>query len=570
MFNRPHRVSLPAAAALLASLFLSGCRHQGAPTAQQPATNPVSLALRGDVGTGKLAILHWPDFGDYRAAVQGFYTARGWDPAWVKGHKPTKQARALTRLFAASAAKGLNPEDYNAQQWNGWLAAVPHASDKELAAFDTAMTVSAMRYISDLHIGRVNPQHFDFGVDVQSKKYDLPQFVAQQVVDAADVPQALAGIEPQAPEYQAVEKALVRYQQLASQTENDKPFPVPAQPLAPGQHYAAAADLANRLVLLGDMSDATQGSTYTEDLAVGVRSFQTRHGMTPSGRLTPATVAALNVPLAHRILQLEDTLERWRWLSPEYQNAPIMVNIPEYVLRAYDPEHKLLFSMKVIVGQAVEQDHQTPVLTQEMKYLVFRPYWVVTPTIIKQELVPHVEQDKNYLADKNFEVITRAGKPVPDWTVDGLAHGRYMVREKPGPANSLGLVKFIFPNKLNIYLHSTPAVQLFGRSKRDFSHGCVRLQDPEKLADWVLSDQPKWTPEAINDAMQNGQDDKIIPLTHHIPVLIFYATARVGDDGKVYFFKDLYGYDSDMNAVLAKGDPFPTKPEVKQQTADTA
>lgn len=517
-------------------------------------------------------MLHWPNFSDYRAAVVSFYAMRGWAPAWVVRHKPTGQALALIRLFDDSGAKGLNPQDYDAGQWQRRLTALPQASDQQVAAFDTAMTVSAMRYISNLHIGRVNPLHFDFGVDVQSKRYDLPEFLAKNVVDARNVPQALAGIEPQAPEYRAVERALVHYQQLAAQTNHAKLLPVPTGIIKPGQHYPGASALAARLQLLGDMTPAAGtpgGQIYTKQLAAGVRSYQSRHRLLGDGRLTPATVAALNVPLSQRVLQLEDTLERWRWLSPTYQNAPIDVNIPEFMLRVYGDHHMPTFEMKVVVGEAKEEDHQTPVLTKEMKYLVFRPFWVVTPTIIKQELVPDVQKNKDYLQQKDFEVITRKGKPVPNWTLDGLEHLRYMVREKPGSQNSLGLVKFIFPNKLNIYLHSTPAMSLFDRRNRDFSHGCVRLQDAEKLADWVLRDDPKWTADTIHDAMQNGKDDHIVPLPHPIPVLIFYATARVGDDGKVYFFNDLYGYDKDMEGVLAKGDPFPVKPEVKKQPSDT-
>lgn len=567
------RIFAPAAYALLALVLLTGCQHGGTPATSKPAPSPEEAALRSVVGTGHLAQLHWPNFSDYQPLVSAFYRDRNWSPAWLRGHKATKQAIAMTHLFAASASKGLNPQDYDAGEWSTRVAGLPQASDAELAAFDTAMTVSAMRYISDLHIGRINPEHFDFGVNVQSKKYDLPQYLSRQVISASDVSQNLASIEPQAPEYKAVENVLGHYQQLAAQDPSWSPLPTPAGTLRPGGHYAGAAALALRLGVLGDLtagSSAAPDSTYTQTLADGVRAFQARHGLAPNGKLSAGTLAALNVPLTQRVLQLEDTLERWRWLAPEYQDAPIRVNIPEFVLRAYDPHHQETFQMRVIVGQALEQDHQTPVLTQEMKYLVFRPYWVVTPTIIKQELVPEIEKDKDYLSKKNFEVITRAGKPVHDWTLDRLEHGRYMVREKPGPENSLGLVKFIFPNKLNIYLHSTPAKQLFNDTYRDFSHGCVRLQDPAKLADWVLSDQPQWTPDAIDAAMQSGEDNKTVPLKHPIPVLIFYATARVGEDGRVYFFKDLYGYDADMNSVLAKGDPFPQQPEPKKQTSDTA
>ena len=554
---------------VLLLLSQTACRQNSAGS-RHATTSPLEQALHANADAGRLASLHWPDFSDYKPLVESFYTQRNWNPAWVDGKAATRQALALTKLFAESASKGLNPEDYDASLWTGRLAKLSAAGDAERAEFDTAMTVATMRYISDLHIGRVNPQHFAFGVNVQTKKYDLPNFIAQQVVGAGDVGDALKGVEPDSAAYRDTEQALVHYQELARQAGTPELLPVPAKPLNAGAPYAGAAALATRLQLLGDINaGSSDGGTYTQALSDGVKSFQTTHDLPTDGRLTPQTVAALNVPLDARVRQIEDTLERLRWLAPEYQSPGILVNIPEFVLRAYDDGNKEQFQMRVVVGQSLEDDHKTPVLVQEMKYIVLRPYWNVTPTIVKKEIVPHVEANKGYLEAKNFEVVDRSGKPVSDWTTGGLEHLEYMVREKPGPKNSLGLVKFMFPNKLNIYLHSTPATELFDHSRRDFSHGCIRLQEPEKLADWVLRDQPDWTPDKIHDAMENGEDNKNVSLSHPIPVLIFYETARVDQDGKVHFFDDIYGYDKDMELVLAHGDPFPIQPEPKEQSADT-
>ncbi len=563
--------------ALLASLCfvlaIAGCRHHGshAPATDHATSSPLEQALRADVNAGHLAPLHWPDFSDYKPLVQGFYDQRGWDPAWVDDRKPTKQALALAKLFAASGSKGLNPDDYDAPLWQARIAGLGKAGDRDLAAFDLAMTVSAMRYISDLHIGRVNPQHFSFGVNVQAKKYDLAGFLVQQVVAAADMDAALKGVEPDTVEYRDTLDALHHYQELAQQAGDPQPLPAPSGVLSPGSVYPQTGALGARLALLGDLPDdaAGDGGVYTRAVADGVKRFQTRHNLPNDGRLTAQTVAALNVPLETRVHQLQDTLERLRWLPPEYGTAPIAVNIPEFTLRAYDPDHKEAFEMRVVVGRSIEDDHKTPVLVQQMRYLVFRPYWVVTPTIVKQEIVPHVQAAKSYIDEKNFEVVDRSGKPVPKWTPEDLEKNLYMVREKPGPGNSLGLIKFMLPNKLNIYLHSTPATELFNRTRRDFSHGCIRLQEPEKLAAWVLHDQPQWTPDAIENAMENGEDNKVVVLKNSIPVRIFYATARVAEDGTVHFFDDLYGYDKDMEDVLGKGDPFPVRPEPKQETGDT-
>jgi murein L,D-transpeptidase YcbB/YkuD len=591
MHLRSGRSLLPATL-LCALLLVNGCRHHH-PGVSHATTAEASASLKATAANPQLAILRWPNFSDYDSLVQAFYGARDWELAWVDGRKPTAQATALIKLFEDSDAKGLNPEDYDASRWAARVAHLGSASETELAQFDVAMTVTTMRYISDLHIGRVNPSHFAFGVSVDSKKYDLPQFLTERVVDASDIPQALSSIEPQTQEYRDLIAALARYQQMASQEQqaNWQPLPAPAKPLAPGAAYAGAQALRERLQLMGDLGAAAarsaqapssnaaapaqsgSSSGYDATLASAVKHFQLRHDLPNDGKLTPKTVAELNVPLSIRVHQIEDTLERWRWLSDQYLNAPILINVPEFALRVYGPDHKVEFMMKVVVGDSVKQDHQTPVLTEMMKYLVMRPYWVVTPTILKQEIIPHIERSKSYLADKNFEVVTRAGKPDPGWTLGELEHGGLMVREKPGPKNSLGLIKFIFPNKYNIYLHSTPATELFDRTKRDFSHGCIRLQDPQKLAAWVLRNDPEWDPAKIEDAMQNGPDNHIVPLKNPIPIVIFYATAMVvtqgPEQGQVHFFDDLYGYDKELESVLAQGMPYPVKPEPKQQSEDT-
>jgi murein L,D-transpeptidase YcbB/YkuD len=203
-----------------------------------------------------------------------------------------------------------------------------------------------------------------------------------------------------------------------------------------------------------------------------------------------------------------------------------------------------------------------------MKYLIFRPYWNVPVDIARKELVPHIEANRSYLETKNFETVNSKGQPVP-YTAKLVAQGGVMVREKPGPKNSLGLVKFMFPNQYDIYLHSTPATELFNRTRRDFSHGCVRVQEPEQLAAWLLQDQKdpqnpdggNWTLEGVHEAMTNGPDNHQVNLKTPIPIVIFYMTAEVEEDGHVHFFDDIYGYDEELQKVLEKGPPYPIKPD---------
>ena len=218
--------------------------------------------------------------------------------------------------------------------------------------------------------------------------------------------------------------------------------------------------------------------------------------------------------------------------------------------------------MKVVVGKVVG-DHDTPVFAHMMKYLIFRPYWNVPTSIIKKELAGHIEKSGvGYLASHNFETTDNSGHVVPA-TASQVEHFGVQVREKPGPKNSLGLIKFMFPNEYDIYLHSTPQPELFERTRRDFSHGCVRVQKPADLAVWVLehggvedADQP-WDLQRVQDQMNNGPDNHQVNLKKNIPVVIFYLTANIGDDGQIEFFDDLYGYDKELEAVLAKGMPYP-------------
>jgi L,D-transpeptidase YcbB len=283
-------------------------------------------------------------------------------------------------------------------------------------------------------------------------------------------------------------------------------------------------------------------------------------------------VKSLNVPLTERVAQLQNSLERWRWLPDPYVNPRLMVNLPEFVLRGFTPEHKVDFTMRVVVGKVMGQ-HQTPVFTHMMKYLVFRPYWNVPVDIARKELVPHMASNQGYLASKNFEVTDSKGKVLTSYTAKQVAAGGVMVREKPGPKNSLGLVKFIFPNQYDIYLHSTPAVSLFERTRRDFSHGCVRVQKPDELAAWVLATQGgDWDLEKVQTAMNSGPDNRTVSLKTPLPIVIFYATAWVEEDGQVHFFDDIYGYDAEMEKVLVKGPPYPIKPDAatpKTKPGDT-
>jgi L,D-transpeptidase YcbB len=502
------------------------------------------------------------------------------------------------------------------------------SAQETVGEFDAAMTVCVMRYISDLRIGRVNPSRFNFDIDIADKKYDLAEFVSDNGVDSSDVSALIIKkVEPDSDQYRATEAALAHYLDLArtQAAAGASPLPAVTKPgVSSGESYPAAGLLMARLQLEGDapgnypyhasaaglpqpapqtvqpkprlgsktiarakhflhrapgqqISNSAQPAApqpafnppdlppvYTAEMADAVKLYQHRHGITDDGKLTPDTIKSLNVPLTERVIQLQDSLERWRWLPNQYVNAPLMVNLPEFILRGYNPQHQLDFTMKVVVGKVVG-DHDTPVFAHMMRYLIFRPYWNVPHDIVEKELMPHIRASGvGYLASHNFEVTDSKGNIQTGITAQQIEHGGLQVREKPGPKNSLGLVKFMFPNQYDIYLHSTPQPELFERTRRDFSHGCIRVQKPEDLAVWVLANsdtQGDWDAQKVHDVMTGTQDNRQINLKTPLPIVIFYVTAIAAEDGHTHFFDDIYGYDQKLQQVLSKGPPYPVKPD---------
>jgi murein L,D-transpeptidase YcbB/YkuD len=522
-----------------------------------PASSDSSL-LPEIITSGRLADLRWPDFSDYRDHLRSLYEPT-FSLLWIQQGRPTPQALTIIEVFEQADQNGLNPEDYDGSRWKERLTRAPQTGDD--VRFDVALSVCLMRYVSDLHIGKVNPRHFGFGLSVEGKKYDLPRFIRDRLVTGQNIKATLAEVEPPFPGYKRTLAALRHYLDISQQEDSER-LPVPPKTLEPGDRYGGLVRLTQLLRLLGDLPQDTgvPSDVYDGALAEGVKRFQQRHGLPPDGRVGEQTLKQLNTPLSFRIRQLQLTLERWRWVPEAFPQPPIVVNIPEFRLRAYDNAGRTVLAMNVIVGKAIR--HETPVFEKDMRFLVFRPYWNVPPSIQRSELVPAIRRDANYLASQNYEIVTNDAQVVTagavnDEVLEKLRTGRLAIRQKPGPNNALGLVKFMFPNEYHVYLHSTPSQQLFARSRRDFSHGCIRVERPAELAAWVLRDKPEWNLESVRTAMQGGKDDFQVNVTKPIPVLILYGTAVVDEEGKVHFFDDLYGHDAALEKVLAKGYPYP-------------
>ncbi len=544
--------------ALIAAGLLSGCSQ----TAKSPAPPTGGQALLHKAIGSADSDMRWPDFSDYTKSVKKFYESNGSTLSWVKDGEPTTQARQLIALITDADRKGLSPDDYDGPRWSARLAGLKPATRQPAEAnavkFDVELTVCAMRYISDLHIGKVNPKHLDFAFDEQSKKYDLSEFLKDRVVSATDVAGVVAQVEPPYPGYRRALQALQNYTAMAKKDDGEL-LPPLTKTLDPGGAYSGVPRLARLLRLLGDLpADAdvsADGTIYEPALVDSVKNFQRRHGHDPDGRIGVQTLAGLNVPLSSRMRQIQLTLERWRWMPEAYQKAPITVNIPEFRLRAYDKDFKVAVTMNVIVGNSY--GHDTPVFANSMSQVVFRPYWAVPLSIVRSDLIPQMLKDPNYVTKKGFEIVdSRQKVVVAKDAVSQLRAGKLFLRQIPGPMNALGRVLFLFPNSYSVYMHDTPAPEFFAQSRRDFSHGCIRLEKPAELAAWVLRDNPGWTPERIQAAMSASETERV-NLTHPIPVLIVYLTSVVLEDGLVHFFDDIYKYDTALQTALAKGYPYP-------------
>jgi L,D-transpeptidase YcbB len=538
--------------------------HLGASSRQQPGDSPSALATL--IEAGYLSELRWPEIGDLRSQLTSLYEPTGYALAWIRDGRPTRQALEAIEAFRGAVDKGLNAEDYDGPRWADRVARLGQSNHGQPwvdpIRFDLAVSVSLIRLVSDLHFGRVSPRYLPPGFDPGPAHADLAQVLRERFVDAPDVGAAIESIEPPFPGYRLAQKALVRYIRLAREDDGER-LPVPRAPIERGDHYSGVPRLVRLLSLVGDLPvrdrPPARSTVYDGRLVDAVKRFQRRHGLDADGRLGQSTLEQLNTPLSRRVEQLQLSLERWRWIPREPARPIILVNLPEFRLRAWEDDGRVVLTMKVVVGKAYQ--NETPIVAAEMTQLIFRPSWSVPAYIQSSELVPKVRRDREYLARNGYQVIDRSGKVVAsgtvgDDTLKGLRAGGLSIRQTPGAHNSLGLIKFVFPNRFDVYLHGTPAKDLLSRSRRDFSHGCIRVADPAALAAWVLRGNPEWNRERIRSAMRGRGT---IPVAVNAPalVVVFYATAAVPEAGQAQFFPDLYGLDVALQRVLDAGRPYP-------------
>jgi L,D-transpeptidase YcbB len=502
-----------------------------------------------------------------RGQLNTLYEPGGHRPIWVdESGRPSRDARAALALLSDAAGEGLDPVDYTARAIEGQMAALEtgRGQPQDIAAFDLALSVNTLRYLRGLHAGRIDPRAIGFRLAARVDDHDFASLL-REALTRHRIDELATELTPPLALYRGLRGMLARYRALAAR-DTIEPLPRFSATVRPGDVSAElVGPLHQRLVALGDLPAdapvAADGAGYAGALVEGMKHFQLRHGLQADGVIGRDTQAALQVPLEWRVRQIELALERLRWLPHLGENRFLAVNIPMFQVWGWDliPANGApSFGMGVIVGRALNT--QTPVFVEEMRYVIFRPYWNIPPSILRHEILPALQRDADYLARHQMEIVSGQGddaRPVRSnaESIARLRQGTYRVRQRPGPTNALGLVKFVFPNDANVYLHGTPAPQLFRQSRRDFSHGCVRVEDPVALAEWALKDQPEWDRDRILEAMHANQPRRV-NLTRPIQVILFYVTAVVmPEDGTLRFADDIYGHDVRLDRALSHRPP---------------
>jgi L,D-transpeptidase YcbB len=485
---------------------------------------------------------------------------------WFDGAQPTAQARQAISLLRDARTHGLEPADYDADRLADALdrLGAGRPDSAAVAVLDRRLTAALERYLADLHDGRITPDQLPPGY-VRPRRAPFDAAAALRAALAGDrLPDAALEASPHIAQYERLREALAHYRTLVDHPAWKSPLPpLPPGPrntppkLEAGQPYAGVGLLRERLIVLGDLPRAAPAATlYDDTIAAGIRAFQQRHGLAIDGVVGKATLAQLQVPPAARVRQIELMLERLRWTPLMQGPRMVVINIPEFTLRAYEVRGDRIVvreTMKIIVGKALKT--RTPLFVEQMRFIEFQPFWNVPPSIARGEVVPRLRRDPGYWDREGFEFVV-GGQVVTELSsalLDATIAGRARIRQRPGPRNALGDIKFVFPNNDNIYLHHTPAVSLFERERRDFSHGCIRIERPVALALFVLQDRPEWTEERIRTAMSDD-DPSTLRLAEPIPVLIAYGTAMV-KEGRVFFYDDIYGHDRRLDAALRQRRP---------------
>jgi murein L,D-transpeptidase YcbB/YkuD len=488
-----------------------------------------------------------------------FYRARGFRPAWIDDGLVLADATSFLDALRLVSGDGLDPENYHLATLEFLLAEVKAAKGKKLQKvrsevltdLEMLLTDSFLLCGSHLVHGQVNPETIQSEWFIKSRIEDLAAVLAKGLADK-DIPGALDSLRPKHAVYQGLRKAFQEYG--AATAVGGWPGFTPGPKLVKGDQDARVEALRKTLAATGDLDPLENGggALFDEGLEAAVKAFQRRHGLEPDGAVGAETATALNVPAAERLTQIRANLERWRWITPDLGERYILVNIADFRVGVVEGGREVL-SMPAIVGRAYRQ---TPEFSGRMSYLEINPTWTVPPKLAREDILPKLQKDWRYLQEKGIRVFRDWAEGAPeidpaavDWSRVKADTLSYKFRQDPGPHNSLGRIKFMFPNKFDVYLHDTPERGLFSRAVRDFSSGCIRVERPIDLAEYVLRGDAAWTREKILAAI-DSRETQVVNLRNPLSVHLLYWTAWLADDGRVQFREDIYLRDAALYRAL--------------------
>lgn len=521
----------------LAFLLFAGCqygkRKKEAVTRDTTITHRTSFnPLFFDSATlGRFMASHTA-YAPFAAQFNDFYKHRNYEFAWFDSAGLSEQAYNFMNLqnnyineFRDSSLQNAELEALYNTYANKKIS--PQHNDPLILKTELLLTGQFFQYASKAYKGS-DIDAAELGWFIPRKKINITALLDSTIRNKYGEADNYAQLNPQ---YKKLQYFLSNYSRL-DQSANWDSIPFVKKPLRPKDSADVIATIRQKLFLLGDLGHNDSSAVFDTALLHATKQFQRRMGLSIDGVIGNKMLAELNVPLKQRIQQLLVNIERVRWMPPEKDTNYILVNIPEYKMHVYDSGH-LQFDINVIVGTAA---NSTVIFSGKLKYIVFSPYWNVPESIVKKEVLPALQKNPDYLLKNNMEIYGQTGI-VPN------------IRQKPGGANSLGLVKFLFPNNYNIYFHDTPNRELFSQSSRSFSHGCIRVGEPKKLAEYLLRTDTSWNSIKIDTAMHQPKE-KWVTLKKGIPVLVTYFTAWVDKEGQLNFRKDIYGHDEKMTAKL--------------------
>jgi murein L,D-transpeptidase YcbB/YkuD len=495
-----------------------------------------------------------------------FYERRAYRPAWSKNRGPSTQVMALDQSLHNAAADGLRPADYHLDKITRILEHLddmdtgPGSPDAQLLAdLDILLTDAYLILGAHMLAGRIDPERLDPMWKAQRRNKDLAADL-EDALNAERVGESLADLLPRHSGYFRLKKALGHYREIDA-AGGWQPFPGGAK-LQPGDRENRVSLLRNRLAVEGFIENPAKTNDpefFDNSLADALKRFQTRAGLEPDGVVGPQTRQALNLSVQQRIRQIIVNMERWRWLPQDLGARYLLVNIAAFSLTVFEEDQTVL-KMRVVVGKPYRR---TPVFSDMLTYLVLNPYWNLPPTIAIKDILPKVKNDPDFLTKQKIRVLqgwnssTREVDPASvNWQTVSARNFPYRFRQDPGPQNALGRIKFMFPNPYDVYLHDTPSKELFSKARRDFSSGCIRIEKPLELAEYLLRKHPDWPAEKIVGAV-SGPDitEKTIKLPEPLTIHLLYWTIWVDEQGLLHFGPDVYDRDEIVDAALQQPPP---------------